>query len=196
MDTLSGAAQIVSRGDALPDFDLHCPLLSLPLAFGTRLETIPSATPYLRASPQAAAKWKARLGPKRRPRIGLVWSGRPTQQKRPQPLDRARLPCCRCSESRRPLSACRRKFVPRTRRVLQGRGDILHFGDELKDFSDTAALISQSRPGDLGGYQRRSPRRRAGKTGLGAVALHSRLALAARSRRQPVVSDRPPVSAG
>ncbi len=42
MSTLSGTAQIVSKGDPLPHFDTHCPLLSLPLAFGTRLETIPS----------------------------------------------------------------------------------------------------------------------------------------------------------
>src|SRR5215813_12294875 len=42
MSTLCGAAQILARGDPLPEFDIHCPLLSLPLAFGTRLETIPS----------------------------------------------------------------------------------------------------------------------------------------------------------
>ena len=77
MSTLPGGAQIVSRGDPLPDFDIHCPLLSLPLAFGTRLETIPSQTPYLRASSQAVMDWNARLGPKSRPRIGLAWSGRP-----------------------------------------------------------------------------------------------------------------------
>ena len=55
MDGLSRGADahgIVARGEPLPAFDLHCPLLSLPLAFGTRLETIPSATPYLRAAAQ------------------------------------------------------------------------------------------------------------------------------------------------
>jgi hypothetical protein len=76
MGTLPGAAQIVSRGASLPDFDLHCPLLSLPLAFGTRLATIPSQTPYLRASPQ------------------------------------------------------------------QGRSDFVHFGEELENYADTAALIA------------------------------------------------------
>jgi len=75
MGTLFGAAQIVSRGDPLPDFDIHCPLLSLPLAFGTQLETIPAATPYLRASPRALMDWDTRLGPKRHRRIGLAWSG-------------------------------------------------------------------------------------------------------------------------
>ena len=43
MGTLPGAAQIVSTGEPLPDFDMHCPLLSLPLALGTELATIPVA---------------------------------------------------------------------------------------------------------------------------------------------------------
>src|SRR5208283_3917326 len=64
----------------LPHFDMHCRLLSLPLAFGTRLETIPSATPYLHASPQAVMSWNARLGLQNRPRIGLVWSGHPAHK--------------------------------------------------------------------------------------------------------------------
>ena len=76
MSTLPGAAQIVFKGDLLPNFDTHCPLLSLPLAFGTQLETIPSERPYLCASSQAVMNWKDRLGAKTRPRIGLAWSGR------------------------------------------------------------------------------------------------------------------------
>jgi tetratricopeptide (TPR) repeat protein len=79
MSTLPGAAQIVTRGDPLLDFDVQCSLESLPLAFGTRLETIPSATPYLRVSSQAMMNWNARLGGTRhRPKIGLAWSGNPT----------------------------------------------------------------------------------------------------------------------
>jgi len=78
MTNLAGATQVISKGDSLPDFDVQCPFLSLPLAFATRLETIPSATPYLRAPVQALKNWQARLGPKARPRIGLAWSGRPT----------------------------------------------------------------------------------------------------------------------
>src|SRR5262249_21942943 len=76
MTSLTGASEVRSRGDSLPDFDLHCPLMSLPLAFRTRLDTIPSATPYLRVPSDAAAKWSAMFGPSRRPRIGLAWSGR------------------------------------------------------------------------------------------------------------------------
>jgi tetratricopeptide (TPR) repeat protein len=82
MKSLAGTAQIVARGEALPDFDLHCPLLSLPLAFGTRLETIPAQTPYLVAPERNINAWRDRLGrhelgKRERPRVGLVWAGDP-----------------------------------------------------------------------------------------------------------------------
>ena len=77
MKSLGGRVQIVPRGAALPDFDLHCPLLSLPLAFGTRLETIPSRTPYLTAPENKIGDWRDRLGIHERPRVGLVWAGDP-----------------------------------------------------------------------------------------------------------------------
>jgi len=69
-----GAALIV-RGDPLPSFDQHCPLLSLPLALGTDLASIPADLPYLRAPAAASRDWAARLGPWTKPRVGLVWSG-------------------------------------------------------------------------------------------------------------------------
>jgi len=57
MTGLSGVDQVIGAGDPLPDFDLHCPLLSLPRAFQTRLETVPANVPYLHASPEKQAKW-------------------------------------------------------------------------------------------------------------------------------------------
>jgi tetratricopeptide (TPR) repeat protein len=141
LSNLPGVAQIVSRGDPLPDFDLHCPLLSLPLAFGTELATIPSQTPYLRASSQAATDWNRRLGPRNYPRIGLAWSGRPMHKN-----DRDR--SIRLS-ALLPLLDFKATYVSLQRdvragdaAVLQGRSDLLHFGDELKNFADTAALMS------------------------------------------------------
>ncbi len=142
MRTLSGAEQIVSRGDALPQFDMQCPLLSLPLAFATRLATIPSATPYLHASAQAAIDWNARLGPRMRPRIGLAWSGRATHKN-----DHNR--SIRLGSLVSLLAGLDATFVSLQRDVraddaalLQQRSDLYHFGEQLKDFSETAALIS------------------------------------------------------
>ncbi len=141
MSTLPGTAQIVSRGDPLPDFDIHCPLLSLPLAFGTRLETVPSQTPYLRASSHAVMNWNARLGPKSRPRIGLAWSGRlmhKNDRNRSIGLS-ALLPLLDFDAT---YVSLQQDVRASDMAVLHERSGLLHFGDELKTFSDTAALMS------------------------------------------------------
>jgi len=77
MQSLPGKRQLVMRGDRLPPFELQCPLLSLPLAFGTTMSNVPCEVPYLSATPSAIARWQKILGAKQRPRIGMVWSGTP-----------------------------------------------------------------------------------------------------------------------
>jgi tetratricopeptide (TPR) repeat protein len=143
MTNLIGVSKVIARGDPLPDFDFHCPLLSLPLAFGTRLETIPSATPYLHAP--AVRTWQVQLDQACRPnvpRIGLVWSGR--QQHK---TDRDRSIRLRTLS---PLLHTNATFLslqldvrPEDKAALQEYPNILHVGDALKDFSDTAAVVSQ-----------------------------------------------------
>jgi hypothetical protein len=71
---VSGVRAVVARGDPLPHFDVQCPLLSLPRAFATTVETVPRATPYLHANAAAMAYWTARL-PADGVRVGLVWAG-------------------------------------------------------------------------------------------------------------------------
>ena len=75
MKTLEGVSQIVSKDDPLPDFDYYCPLMSLPLAFKTNAQTFPVSDKYLSANPDKVAYWKLKLGPRHRPRVGLVWAG-------------------------------------------------------------------------------------------------------------------------
>ena len=74
-ESLAGVEAVVAEGDPLPGFDYQCPLLSLPLAFGTTLQSIPGEIPYLHAAPDRVAKWQAILGERTGPRIGLVWAG-------------------------------------------------------------------------------------------------------------------------
>jgi tetratricopeptide (TPR) repeat protein len=74
---LEGISKVVSAGNPLPPFDYQCPLLSLPLAFKTTLDTIPAPRSYLRAEVEKVMQWRIRLGPRRRPRVGLAWSGNP-----------------------------------------------------------------------------------------------------------------------
>ena len=74
LGTLDGIAEVVE--DQLPTVqDVTTLLLSLPMAFGTEVETIPAEVPYLRAPDDRLARWRDRLGPRERPRIGVAWWG-------------------------------------------------------------------------------------------------------------------------
>jgi tetratricopeptide (TPR) repeat protein len=135
---LDGVSRLVARDGELPHFDYQCPLLSLPLAFKTTLDNIPSARGYLSGNPAKTAYWRGRLGEAVKPRIGLAWSGNPNQKndrKRSVPLTQliSRLPgnvqyVCLQTEVRES-----------DRRALLAHPEILNFGDEL-DFENTAAL--------------------------------------------------------
>jgi len=79
---LPGLSQFLEKSAPLPAFDLHCPICSLPLAFRTRLETIPADLSYLPRPEDARVQaWESRLqnrlGPRDKPRVGLAWSGNP-----------------------------------------------------------------------------------------------------------------------
>lgn len=72
-----GIHRLVGRGCPLPEFDCHAPLLSLPHIFGTRLDSIPAATPYLDVDPARVRQWGGMMDQWSRPRVGLTWSGNP-----------------------------------------------------------------------------------------------------------------------
>ncbi|HYS67488.1 MAG TPA: tetratricopeptide repeat protein [Paraburkholderia sp.] len=69
--------------DSLPPFDYEIPLLSLPLIFDTREDTIPAATPYLHADAAARASWQKRLAGETRLKVGLTWTGSHGHQRNP-----------------------------------------------------------------------------------------------------------------
>jgi hypothetical protein len=74
LEELPGVSTLIAKGDPLPDFDLHCPLLSLPLAFKTDLHSIPRAKSYLKAQSDRVASWKNRLQSDAL-KIGISWQG-------------------------------------------------------------------------------------------------------------------------
>ena len=75
MELAPGVAQVVADGATLPDFDVYCSLLSLPMAFGTDLSTIPSVVPYLRAEEALIAQWREHVPHNGRLRVGVCWAG-------------------------------------------------------------------------------------------------------------------------
>jgi tetratricopeptide (TPR) repeat protein len=73
---LAGVERLIAFGDPLPDFDYHCPLMSLPGVFGTTVETIPATIPYLSAEGVFVEKWRSRIGAADF-KIGIAWQGAP-----------------------------------------------------------------------------------------------------------------------
>jgi len=137
---VDGIAQCLPRSDDAPDADFHVPLSSLPLAFGTRLDTIPAATAYLSASPERVAAWGERLGARNRMRIGLVWSGNPkhlNDHNRSIPLALLK-PLFDLDAT---FVSLQKQLTPEDRTLLAEAGAV-DFAADLTDFAETAALIS------------------------------------------------------
>ncbi|MFZ4478530.1 MAG: tetratricopeptide repeat protein [Rhodoferax sp.] len=136
---LTGVSEWVAAGAALPEFDIHCPLLSLPLAFNTRLDAIPASAQYLAANADKLTLWEGRLGRKAGPRIGLVWSGSSAHKK---DHDRSVLLSALLAQLPADFQyvSLQKEVREIDRTALESSGKILHFGDQLRDFNDTAAL--------------------------------------------------------
>jgi hypothetical protein len=135
LQTLADAADVVTDGDPMPAFDVHCSTMSLPLICGTTLADIPSAPSYLSADPQAAAMWGRRLEAvgKPGPRIGLLWAGNP----------RADLPMMSAPERLKALfDVPGLHFVSLQKDGPRCDGPLTDFMAEMTDFADTAALIA------------------------------------------------------
>jgi tetratricopeptide (TPR) repeat protein len=137
---ISPTIEIINTDEVPTDFDYHCPLLSLPLAFGTTLETIPAQQPHLKADEQLRLAWSARLPPKTKPRIGLVWSGRTDLPKREdRAIDLEQLLLFLSPDA--DWICLQKEIREKDLSVLQQLGSIAFFGVDLSDFSDTAALL-------------------------------------------------------
>jgi Tfp pilus assembly protein PilF len=131
---------VVAAGERLPAVDLHCPLLSLPLAFGTQPDTIQATIPYLTAPAERVATWRSRLAPGH-PRAGFVWSGSPSHNNDGnRSIALARLAGLfeaspvRCFSLQSELRAGDRE-------TLAGLPDLIELGSGFRDFADTAAVI-------------------------------------------------------
>ncbi len=137
-----GPAQVIARGDPLPPFDLECPLMSLPRAFGTVLNDLSATVPYLRADPARVALWRERLAAGEGLRVGLVWAGNPRF-----PGDDQRSPRLAGLRGLLDVPGCRFHGL----QMGPGRADLADavmpegFTDvapEIADFADTAAIMA------------------------------------------------------
>jgi tetratricopeptide (TPR) repeat protein len=141
--TMAPDCHVAAHGQPLPDFDVHCPLLTLPRIFGTTLANIPSSVPYLHADANEAGKWRTRMSDYSQfVKVGVAWTGNPAN-----PLNRNRCmkleslaPLChapgvRCFSLQKGAAADDAKAAPADM-------ELVDWSDELRDFADTAALIA------------------------------------------------------
>ena len=138
---MAAVAAIVPLADMPPVPATVLPLLSLPLAFGTDLASVPAAVPYLVVPADRMAAWRARLDevPDRRPRIGVAWAGSPTFRN-----DRRR--SVPTGQFRRLLRRPDLAFHVLADRLRDGDagqiGGLAEVHAGIVDFADTAALIA------------------------------------------------------
>ncbi len=142
-----GVAECIPQKSAgsLPPFDLHCPVCSLPFAFGTRLDTIPAAIPYLPApSADLVRAWQDRLdrqiGDREKLRVGLVWAGNPqhdNDHNRSIPLQTL----LRITDQAAAFVSLQ-KDLRTGDDTLLAQSRIIDLTSQLRDFAETAALLS------------------------------------------------------
>jgi tetratricopeptide (TPR) repeat protein len=137
---IKGIDQVIkeTQDELLPAFDTYCPLLSLPFIFKTNLANIPNIIPYITADTLLVKQWKSRIQyDHAKFKIGLVWSGDPKHKTnifRSCPLDILK-----------PLAGSKDIILYSLQKgdvekPPQDMG-IIDYTEEIRDFSDTAALI-------------------------------------------------------
>ncbi|HVW53469.1 MAG TPA: tetratricopeptide repeat-containing glycosyltransferase family protein [Trinickia sp.] len=152
---LDGVSELVTAGEALPPFDCHSPLLSLPLALHTTIATIPARTPYLLADCAASARFRTRIeevagAPSLK--VGLVWAGghrphvpelRKNDARRSLAYDRfapiVEVPGVQFFSLQKGENAAHQLSAMRERHEPSQR--VIDWTSELTDFADTAALV-------------------------------------------------------
>ncbi len=139
ISTLRCEMTVIAKGQPRPAFDAYCPVMSLPFVFRTTPETIPARTPYLFADPAEVARRRAALGPRERVRVGLVWSGSTTHL---NDLNRSLRLATLGPLLDLPVEwhSLQKEVRADDAAVLARDGRIRSHGDEIRDFSDTAAL--------------------------------------------------------
>jgi tetratricopeptide (TPR) repeat protein len=142
MSGLTGVSHCLPLADVTLPFDMYCAISSLPFAFGTTLETIPSATPYLPACEESRLQvWENRLGSHDRLRVGLVWSGN-LQHKNDHNRSIPLRMLAQILDIDATFVSLQKDVRPDDKVTLLERTEIVDLTDHLTDFTETAALVS------------------------------------------------------
>jgi tetratricopeptide (TPR) repeat protein len=137
---IDGVSKLILFGDPIPPADCQCSIMSLPGAFKTTLDTIPCQVPYLRADPLKVAHWHRILGPRKRLRIGLAWSGNPSNRNdHNRSVDLARWIDHLPDECE--YICLQKEIRDADRRILSSSTKFTNIESHNQNFTDTAALV-------------------------------------------------------
>jgi tetratricopeptide (TPR) repeat protein len=144
-ESLTVNCQIIPRGNSLPMFDLHCPLLSLPRVFKTDASNIPARVPYIFVRENECRKWDDRLAAQSAKdlNVGVAWAGsRTNSDDHNRSIQLAML--APLSQAREVLFVSLQKGEASAQAQHPPPGlELMDWTSQLTDFADTAALISQ-----------------------------------------------------
>lgn len=134
----------IKKGDALPDFDYHCPIMSLPFALKKEVKKIPTNIPYLKISNEKIKMWEDQIKKTKKIKIGLAWSGSPNRAIDSHDTKKRSIPL----ELLEPILSMPVEFFSLQKEISQKDLEVLKrhqntydYHDLLLDFSETAALI-------------------------------------------------------
>jgi thioredoxin-like negative regulator of GroEL len=140
--TVPGINQLVAQGAALPQFDVHLPLLSLPHLLGTTLETIPAQIPYL--SPPESHDFRLEAPQGTRLKVGIVWAGSPENpNNRHRSLDLDYFLKLLDVPGVAFYSLQKEPGAADLARLGDQQGRVQDLSDRVHDFADTAAAVAQ-----------------------------------------------------
>ncbi len=142
LGSLGNISQLIIKGESLPPFDYQCPLMSLPLAFKTNINSIPNANGYIKNDifHNKIFEWETRLGPRVKPRIGLVWSGN-SHHKNDSNRSLLLSDIITYLPDHLEYISLQKEVRDIDMLTLESNPKILSFSNFLDDFVDTAALI-------------------------------------------------------
>lgn len=141
LSTIPGLTAVCAQGEAIPDFDFHSPLLSVPMLLGTDFSNIPADVPYICAYRAKVEKFSRLLGEKQRLRVGVVWSGNPNPYNQNDHRRSVPLELFRELLDPRVQWVCLQKDIRPPEQPLFDQLDIVDFRHKINDFSGTAALM-------------------------------------------------------
>ena len=135
---MDGVSTVIGEDEAEPPYDIVTPVMSLPHAFGTTLETVPNRVPYLRAPASRISAWRDRLAAVAALHVGLCWASTNPGPRRGTDLETLR-PLLDCPGVR--IHALQKAIPDGDRACLHRHPAVQDHSADLTDFAETAALI-------------------------------------------------------